>query len=174
MSVFVLDNATPQFANDVFIAPGATVIGNVKIHQGASVWFGAVIRGDTALIEIGPGANIQDGAILHADPGYPLKIAANVTIGHGCIIHGCTIGEGSLIGMGAIIMNGAVIGPHSLVGAQALIPEAKIFEQGAMIIGAPGRALKTLSEDQQSALLASSEYYQKNAIRFQKGLRLIE
>jgi len=171
MPIYALEEIKPEIAEDVFIAPGAHIIGNVKIHAGASVWFGAVLRGDTELIEIGAGANIQDGAILHADPGYPLKIGANVTIGHNCIMHGCSIGDGSLIGMGSIIMNGAVIGAHSLVGAQALIPEGKQFEAGAMIIGSPGRAMRSLTQDQQNALMVSGKYYEQNAARFAKGLK---
>lgn len=153
-----------------WIAPDARVIGRIRIRKDASVWFGAVLRGDNELIDVGARSNVQDGAILHTDPGFPLVIGEDCTIGHGAILHGCTIGNGSLIGMGAIVMNGAEIGEGSLVGAGAMVTEGKLFPPGSMILGSPAKLVKTLSAEESERLKASAGRYVRNAIRYRDHL----
>jgi carbonic anhydrase/acetyltransferase-like protein (isoleucine patch superfamily) len=143
MALYRLDNLTPTTGDRCFIAPGAHVIGQVTLGALCSVWFGAVLRGDNEPIVIGERTNIQENAVLHVDPGFPMRIGNDCTIGHSVVLHGCTIGDGCLIGMGATIMNGVVIGAGSIVGANALLTEKKEFPPHSLIVGAPARALKT-------------------------------
>lgn len=173
MTVFALDQTTPKL-NDPdsnWIAPNAAVVGAVELGAGASVWFGAVIRGDNETIRIGARSNIQDGAVLHSDPGSPCTIGEDCTIGHAAIVHGCTIGDGSLIGMGATILNDAKIGRGCIVGANALVTEGKAFPDGSLIVGSPARAIRELDEQTQADLLATAQKYTENARRFAQGLK---
>jgi carbonic anhydrase/acetyltransferase-like protein (isoleucine patch superfamily) len=172
MSLYSLDGLAPKLPDDgsVWIAPDAHVMGRVALGAGCTVWFGAVVRGDNDDIAIGERTNVQDGAVLHADPGFPLTIGAEVTIGHRAIVHGCTIGEGSLIGMGATVLNGVVIGRNCLVGANALITEGKSFPDNSLIVGSPAKAIRTLSEEQASQLRLIAGHYVENGRRFAAGL----
>jgi len=144
MSVYALDGVTPKIADDVYIAPNATVLGNVELQEGASVWFGAVLRGDNDLIKIGKNTNVQDNSVLHTDPGKPLTLGEGVIIGHQVMLHGCTVGDNSLIGIGATILNGAVIGKNCIIGAHALVVENKVIPDNSVVMGAPGRIVKQL------------------------------
>ena len=173
MSVYSLDGVTPKLADDVWIAPNAQLMGNVEMAAGSSVWFGAVIRGDNDLIKIGARSNIQDNSVLHTDPGIPLTIGQGVTVGHQVMLHGCTIGDNSLIGIGATILNGATIGKNCIIGAHALITEGKTIPDGSMAVGAPARIIKTLSEAQINMLKMSAEIYVKNAQKFASNLKEI-
>ena len=171
MPVYALDDVTPEIAEECWIAPDAVLIGKVRILRGASVWFGAVLRGDNEWITIGPNSNVQDHSIIHADPGQPVTIGRGVTIGHRVIVHSALVGDGSLVGMGSILLNRARIGAHSLVGAGALVTEDKSFEDGKMILGAPARAVRDLSPEQISGLERSAAIYVANARRYAGGLR---
>jgi carbonic anhydrase/acetyltransferase-like protein (isoleucine patch superfamily) len=171
MTIHGLGDEDPRIDGDVWIAPSADVIGRVHMRRGASVWFGAILRGDNEWIEIGPDCNIQDGAVLHTDMGAPLTLAARCSVGHRAILHGCTVGEGSLIGMGATILNHAVIGRNSLVGANALVTEGKTFPDRSLIIGAPARAVGTLDDAAVERCLAVAARYVANGRRFAAGLR---
>jgi carbonic anhydrase/acetyltransferase-like protein (isoleucine patch superfamily) len=155
---------------DYYVADSARVIGNVILGENASVWFGCVVRGDNELIYIGQGSNIQDGSILHTDVGYPMTIGTNVTVGHMAMLHGCEIGDNSLIGIGAIILNGAKIGKNCLIGAGALITENKEIADNSMVLGSPGKVVKTLSDEQAKGLSINAEYYIKNGQRFNREL----
>jgi carbonic anhydrase/acetyltransferase-like protein (isoleucine patch superfamily) len=148
-------------------------MGNVELGEDTSIWFGAILRGDTETITIGRGSNIQDASVLHADIGKPLTVGENVTVGHQVMLHGCTIGDGSLIGIGAVILNGAKIGKSCIVGAGALVTEGKEFPDGSMIIGSPAKVVRVLSADQQDALRMSAVHYIENARRFKTGLKKI-
>lgn len=156
---------------DYWVAPGAHVIGDVRLAEGVSVWFGATLRGDNEPLDIGAGSNIQEHAVLHTDIGFPLRIGPDCTIGHKAILHGCTIGAGSLIGMGATVLNGAVIGNGCLIGAGALVTEGKIIPDGALVMGAPGRVVRQLDAAARARLLASAEGYQANMRRFRNELQ---
>src|ERR1700761_6191321 len=142
MPVYALDDVTPEIADDCWIAPDAVLIGRVRLLPGASIWFGAVLRGDNEWITIGPNSNVQDHSVIHADPGQPVEIGRGVTIGHRVIVHSALVGDHSLIGMGAILLNRARIGSHSLVGAGALVTEDKQFEDGKLILGSPAKAIR--------------------------------
>lgn len=159
MPIYKLDNAAPQIPPSAFVAPEATLIGRVILGERASVWPGAVIRADNEPITLGPCSNVQEGAVLHADPGFPLNIAANVTIGHQAMVHGCTIGEGSLIGIQAVILNGAVIGKNCLVGAGAIVTEGKQFPDRVLILGAPAKIVRELSDEDVARLASSAQNY---------------
>jgi carbonic anhydrase/acetyltransferase-like protein (isoleucine patch superfamily) len=171
--IIELDGKTPQVAGDAFIAPTAVLIGDVTVEAGASIWFGAVLRGDNELIDIGERTNIQEGAMLHTDMGYPMTIGPDCTIGHHAILHGCTIGENSLVGMGATVLNGAKIGPNSLVGANALITEGKEFPENALIVGSPAKAIRTLDAAAIERLRWTALHYVENWKRFAAGMRRI-
>lgn len=173
MALYELDGLAPQVAAGAWIADSAEVVGAVEIGADASIWFGAVVRGDTETIRIGAGTNIQDASVLHADIGKPLTIGENVTVGHQVMLHGCTIGDGSLIGIGAVVLNGARIGKGCLVGAGALVTEGKEFPDGSMILGSPAKAVRELSDEQKQGLLASARHYVANAQRFRAGLKKI-
>lgn len=173
MAVYQLQDKIPQIHPDAWVADTASVIGRVQLDAGASVWFGAVIRGDNELIHVGAGSNVQEGAVLHTDMGYPLTIAANVTIGHQAMLHGCTVGEGSLIGIQAVILNGAVIGKNCLVAAGAVVKENAVFPDGSLIVGAPAEAKRTMTPDQQAKLSKNTAFYVQNAKRFKTELKKI-
>jgi carbonic anhydrase/acetyltransferase-like protein (isoleucine patch superfamily) len=170
MALYALDGVAPRVAQGAWIADSAQVIGHVELAEDVSIWFGSVIRGDTEVIRIGRGSNIQDGSVLHADIGKPLDIGENVTVGHKVMLHGCTIGAGSLIGIGAIVLNGAKIGKGCIVGAGALVTEGKEFPDGSMIIGSPANAVRELTPEQQQGLRVSAQHYIENAHRFRDGL----
>ena len=173
MAIYQLDNLIPSVASTAWIADSAQVMGHVELGEDASVWFGVVIRGDTETIRIGRGSNIQDCSVLHADIGKPLIVGDNVTVGHKVMLHGCTIGDGSLIGIGAIVLNGAKIGKGCIVGAGALVTEGKEFPDGSMIIGSPAKAVRELTAEQQAHLQLSALHYIENARRFRNGLKKI-
>ena len=168
--IYSLDGKTPQVHGTVWIAPGCHVIGNVQLDQDASVWFNSTIRGDNELIHVGQGTNIQENSVLHTDVGFPLSIGQNCTIGHKVMLHGCTIGDNTLIGMGATILNGAKIGKNCLIGAGALISEGKDIPDGSLVMGAPGKVVRTLDDQAIAKLTLSALHYQQNARRFAKGL----
>jgi carbonic anhydrase/acetyltransferase-like protein (isoleucine patch superfamily) len=162
--------AVPDFG-DWWLAPDAHVIGRVEIGHEVGVWFGAVLRGDIEPIRVGARSNVQEHAMLHTDPGYPLRIGEDCTIGHRAILHGCTIGAGSLVGMGATILNGAVIGEGSLIGANALVTEGKTFEPGSLIVGSPAKSIRTLDAEARDRLIASAARYVATWRRFAAGMR---
>ena len=174
MATYELDGVAPSVPASAWIADSAQVMGDVKLGEDASVWFGVVVRGDTDVITIGAGTNIQDASVLHADRGMPLTIGANVTVGHQFMLHGCTIGDESLIGIGAIVLNGAKIGKNCLVGAGSLVTEGKEFPDGCMILGSPAKAVRQLSPEQIEGLRQSARHYVENARRFKSGLRKID
>ncbi|MFG5779152.1 gamma carbonic anhydrase family protein [Comamonas sp. J-3] len=171
MAKYELDGVQPEVAASAWVADSAQVIGRVHLAADSSVWFGSVLRGDNDPIRVGEGSNIQDGSVLHTDKGKPLDIGKHVTIGHNVILHGCTIGDESLIGMGAIVLNGAKIGKHCLVGAGALVTENKEFPDGSLIVGNPAKVVRQLTEEQIAGLKRSAQGYMANAKRFQAGLR---
>ncbi|HEY4663740.1 MAG TPA: gamma carbonic anhydrase family protein [Comamonas sp.] len=171
MAVYELDGVAPQIADSAWVADSAQVMGEVSVAADASIWFGTVVRGDTSTITIGEGSNVQDASVLHADLGMPLVIGRHVTVGHQVMLHGCTIGDETLIGIGAIVLNGAKIGKNCLVGAGALVTEGKEFPDGTMILGSPARAVKQLSAEQMQSLRTSAQHYIDNARRFRAGLR---
>ena len=173
MAIYELDGNAPQLAEGAWVAESAEVIGKVELHKDASIWPKVVIRGDNDLIQIGEGSNVQDASILHTDPGYPLLIGKNVTVGHQVMLHGCSIGDGSLIGIGAVILNGAKIGKGCLVGAGALVTEGKEFPDGSMIIGSPAKVVKELSPEQIAGIAEISGRYVKNAQRYIRTLKKI-
>ncbi len=173
MAIYELDGVAPRLADAVWVADNAQVMGNVSLGKGVSVWFGTTVRGDTETITIGAGSNIQDGSVLHADLGKPLVVGERVTVGHQVMLHGCTIGDESLIGIGAIVLNGARIGKHCLVGAGALVTEGKEFPDGSMIVGSPAKVIRQLSPEQIEGLKRSAEHYMANAERFRQGLKKV-
>jgi carbonic anhydrase/acetyltransferase-like protein (isoleucine patch superfamily) len=170
--IYALDGQSPEVpaAGRYWIAPSADVMGRVRLLENASVWFGAVLRGDNEWITLGEGSNVQDGCVLHTDQGAPLTIGTNCTIGHKAILHGCTIGDNSLVGMGAIILNHAVIGKNCLIGAGAFVGEGKNIPDNSLVVGAPGKVIRTLDQDAATKLVQSAEHYQRNWLRFAKGL----
>ena len=173
MALYQLDSHRPRLARGAWVADSAQVIGHVELAEDASIWFGAILRGDTELLSVGRGSNVQDGSVLHADTGYPVTLGEGVTVGHQVVLHGCTVGDGSLIGIGAVVLNGARIGKHCLVGAGALVTEGKEFAEGSMIIGSPARVVKQLTAEQIAGLKRSAEHYVLNARRFAAGLTKI-
>jgi carbonic anhydrase/acetyltransferase-like protein (isoleucine patch superfamily) len=156
----------PKIAEGVFIAPGAVIIGDVTIHEGASVWFNAVIRGDSAPIVIGPHSNIQDNCTLHADPSAPLTIGAFCTVGHNAVVHGATLGDHVLVGMGAIVLNHAVIGSNTILGASSLVSESKQIPEGSLAIGVPAKVVRSLNENERLMLSISAENYSQRAVEY--------
>lgn len=173
MPIYALADSRPEIAEDCWIAPDAMLIGKVRILKGASIWFGAVLRGDNEWITIGPNSNVQDHSIIHADPGQPVTIGRGVTIGHRVIVHSAGVGDDSLIGMGAVLLNRARVGARSLVGAGALVTEDKSFEDGKMILGVPARAARDLSPVEIAGLERSAQIYVANARRYAGGLTLV-
>jgi carbonic anhydrase/acetyltransferase-like protein (isoleucine patch superfamily) len=171
MAIYELDGVAPQVHTQAWVAPSAQVMGQVSVGAGASIWFGTVVRGDTERITIGADSNIQDASVLHADAGQPLVIGERVTVGHQAMLHGCTVGDESLIGIGAIVLNGAKIGKNCLVGAGALVTEGKEFPDGSMILGSPAKVVRQLTPEQIEGLRQSAQHYKTNAQRFAKTLR---
>lgn len=171
MPLYDLDGVAVMTAGDFWVAPNACVIGRVRIEQDASVWFGAVVRGDNELITIGARSNVQDGCVLHTDPGFPLTIEADCTIGHMVMLHGCSIGRGSLIGIGSIVMNGARIGEDCLVGANTLIPEGRQIPPRSMVLGSPGKIVRELTDEDIKRFSGGAARYVANWKRFAAGLR---
>jgi carbonic anhydrase/acetyltransferase-like protein (isoleucine patch superfamily) len=173
MAIYELDGVAPRLAESAWVAESAEVIGNVSLASGTGVWSGVVIRGDNEPVTVGECTNIQEAAVLHSDAGSPLTIGRDVTVGHKATLHGCTVGDGSLIGIGAIVLNDARIGRNCLVGAGALVTEGKQFADGSLIVGSPARAVRTLTPEQIEGLQASARHYVDNAARFRKGLRRV-
>ena len=173
MSLYQLDDLSPRLADTAWVADSAHVMGNVDLAADTSVWFGAVLRGDTEVIRVGRGSNIQDNSVVHADIGFPVTIGENVTIGHQVMLHGCSIGDGSLIGIQAVVLNGAKIGKHCLVGAGALVTEGQKFPDGSMIFGSPAKLVRQLTPEQVAGLDRSAEHYVENARRYRNGLKKI-
>ena len=174
MAIYELDGVAPQVHATAWVADSAQVMGSVTLGEDASVWFGTVVRGDTDSITIGAGSNVQDASVLHADFGKPLVIGERVTVGHQVMLHGCTIGDESLIGIGAVVLNGARIGKNCLVGAGALVTEGKEFPDGSMILGSPAKAVRQLTPEQIEGLRMSAQHYVDNARRFRAGLRKLD
>ena len=172
--IWELDGIAPSLGKDAWVAPDAQVIGRVTLGCAASVWWGAVLRGDSDDIRVGAGSNVQDLCVLHLDTGYPLTIGENVTVGHRAILHGCTVGDGALIGMGATILNGAEIGAGALICAGALVTEGKRIPEGALVMGAPGKVVRILDEDERSQLLASAAHYRMRAAQYRRGLVAVD
>ncbi len=172
MPLYALGDLAPTLADGAWAAPSADLIGDVRLGPRASIWFGAVIRADNTPIQIGEDSNIQDGAVGHSDPGAPLTIGDGVTVGHQAILHGCTVGAGALIGMGARVLNGAVIGDKCLVGAGALVTEGRSFDSGLLIVGAPARALRPLTEQELAMLELSAAHYAEKAAHYARELKL--
>jgi carbonic anhydrase/acetyltransferase-like protein (isoleucine patch superfamily) len=173
MAVYQLDDLTPQIDDTAWVADSAQVIGEVEMGPHSSVWFSSVVRGDSARITIGEGTNIQDGSVLHADVGVPLNIGRHVTVGHLVQLHGCTIGDESLIGIGAVVLNHARIGKNCLVGAGSLVTEGKEFPDGSMIMGSPAKVVRQLTPEQIEGLRRSAQHYMENVRRFKWGLKKI-
>ena len=175
MPIYELDGERPEFPGEgqYWVADSATLIGRVRLKPEASVWFGAVLRGDNEWIELGERSQIQDNATLHTDPGFPLAIGSNCVIGHNVILHGCTVGDNSLIGMGAILLNGARIGKNSLVGAGAVITEGKTFPDNSLIIGAPARVIRTLDDKAAAMIRGGADIYVRRWKQYAKGLKRI-
>lgn len=176
MPIYALDGVEPELPEDgsYWVAPNAVLIGRVRLRRNASVWFGAVLRGDNDLIEVGENSNVQDNSVCHTDPGQPLVIGANVTIGHNVILHSTTIGDNSLIGMGSTLLNRSRIGSNCLIGANTLVSEGKEFADGSLIVGAPGRVVRTLGENELAILKMSCEVYVQNHRRFRDGLKRVD
>lgn len=176
MTIYALGGQSPELpeAGEFWVAPGAHVMGHVRLGPDVGIWFGSVLRGDNEWIDIGAGSNIQENAILHTDPGYPLTVGAGCTIGHGAILHGCTIGDNSLVGMGATILNGARIGRNCIVGAGALVTERKEFPDNSLIVGSPAKVVRTLDATAEQGLRQSAETYRQNWRRFTAELCIIE
>ena len=168
--IYQLGDVRVRMEEGVWVAENAIVVGNVLLMENSSVWFNAVIRGDNDLITIGEGSNVQDGSILHSDPGSPLTVGAHVTIGHKVMLHGCEIGEGSLIGINSVILNGAKIGKNCIVGANALITEGKEIPDNSMVLGSPGKVAKTMSEEQAKAIRFGAAHYVENAALFRNKM----
>lgn len=170
MAIYALHDKTPVLGPETWVAESAEVIGQVIAGKNVSVWFGAVIRGDNEPIRIGDGTNIQDNAVLHDDLGVPLTIGSHVTVGHSAMLHGCEVGDGSLIGIMATVLNHVVIGKNCLIGANTMIPEGRVIPDRALVVGTPGRIIRTLTDEEVAMLIRNAENYVKNAERFRNGL----
>jgi carbonic anhydrase/acetyltransferase-like protein (isoleucine patch superfamily) len=168
---YTLGKHTPNIDDSCFVAPSADLIGQVVMHANSSVWFNCVLRADNEPITIGENSNIQDGSILHVDPGYPISISNNVTVGHKVMLHGCTIGEGTLIGMNAVVLNGAKIGKHCLIGANSLVTENMEIPDGSMVLGSPAKIVKELDEKTQAMLKMGAGHYVENSARYKAELK---
>ncbi|MEL6685184.1 MAG: gamma carbonic anhydrase family protein [Pseudomonadota bacterium] len=173
MSLYALGDIAPNVAETAWVAPGSYVVGDVALEDKTSVWFGCTLRGDNERITIGAGSNVQENCVLHTDMGFPLTIGAGCTIGHKAMLHGCVVGENSLIGMGATVLNGAVIGKDCLIGAGALITEGKVIPDGSLVMGVPGKVVRELDEAAIAGLRLSALHYQENAARFARDLRAV-
>ncbi|KIN65011.1 Transferase hexapeptide repeat protein [Sulfitobacter noctilucicola] len=171
MTLYALAEISPTVDDSAWVAPDANVIGNVVLDAASSVWFGSTLRGDNEVIHIGKGSNVQENCVFHTDPGFPLTIGENCTIGHKVMLHGCSIGDNSLIGMGATVLNGAKIGKNCLIGAGALITENKVIPDGSLVMGAPGKVVRELDAGAIAKLTASAQHYSENAARFRRDLK---
>ena len=169
--IYRLGEACVELHPQSWVAPNAVLVGKVRLQAGASVWFNAVLRGDNELIDIGEHSNVQDGAVMHTDMGFPLTLGKGVTIGHNVMLHGCTVGDYSLIGINAVVLNGAKIGKNCLVGAGALVTEGKEFPDGSMIVGAPAKVVRQLTPEQMQGLRQSAQHYIDNARLFRTTLK---
>ena len=170
--LYRLEDVSPQLeGSGHFVAPNAAVVGNVILGDGASVWFSAVIRGDNEPIRIGARSNIQDGSVLHSDPGSPLTIGESVTVGHNATVHGCTVGDGTLVGINAVILNGAVIGRNCVIGANSLVPEGMEIPDGSLVMGVPARVKRELTAEEQALFSHNADHYVNNAVRFDRDLQ---
>lgn len=174
MAVYALNDLTPQLAEGAWVADTAAVIGNVRLEAGASVWFGAVLRGDNEPIVIGRGSNVQDGCVLHTDAGQPMTLGEDVTVGHNVMLHGCTVGDGTLVGIGAVVLNGVRIGRQCLVGAGSLLTEGKVFPDRSVIMGSPAKVVRMLDDAQWERIRQSAPHYVGNAARYREALRRID
>lgn len=176
MPIYSLDGVMPDLpgAGRFWVAPGAVLIGRVRLGEDASIWFGAVLRGDNELIDVGPRSNVQDNSVLHTDMGFPLTIGEGCTIGHRAMLHGCTIGDNSLIGIGATLLNGVTIGRNCVIGAHALIAEGKVIPDNSLIIGAPGRHARRVRDDEVAGLTGMADHYVENFRRYAGRLKPIE
>jgi carbonic anhydrase/acetyltransferase-like protein (isoleucine patch superfamily) len=170
LAIYKLDSASPVIHESALVADSATVIGSVTIEENASVWFGASIRGDNEPITIGAGSNVQENAVLHTDPGFPMIIEQGVTVGHQAMLHGCTVKEGALIGIQAVVLNGAVIGRHCLVGAGAVVTEGKVFPDNSLVLGAPAKVVRELTAEQIAGLKCAAQSYIDRRERYKTGL----
>lgn len=173
MAIYQLDDWRPEVDGSAWVAASASVIGRVTLEADTSVWFNAVLRGDSSTLHIGRGSNIQDGSVLHADHGFPLVLGEDVTVGHQVMLHGCTVGDGSLIGIGAVILNGARIGRHCIVGAGALVTEGKEFPDNSLILGSPAKVVRTLTEEDLQRLSSNAAHYVTRGQRFKAELKKI-
>jgi carbonic anhydrase/acetyltransferase-like protein (isoleucine patch superfamily) len=173
MALYQLDEHVPQLAEGAWVADSAQVMGNVVLSENASVWFGVVLRGDNEVLHVGRNSNVQDGTVVHSDPGFPVTLGDNVTVGHQVMLHGCTVGDGSLIGIKSVVLNGAKIGRNCLVGAGSLVTEGKEFPDGSLIMGSPAKVVKQLTPEQIAGLQRAATHYVENALRFKSGLRKI-
>lgn len=173
MPLFKLGDRRPQIDAQSWVAPNATVIGDVRLARNASIWWNATLRGDNDPISIGENSNIQDGSVLHTDAGVPLNVGRDVTVGHLVMLHGCTIGDGSLIGIGSVLLNRCVIGRHCIVGANTLIPEGKVFPERSLIVGSPGKVVRQLSDEEVAGLAHSAAHYVENWQRYQRELEAL-
>jgi carbonic anhydrase/acetyltransferase-like protein (isoleucine patch superfamily) len=171
MAIYKLGDVSPTIAASAYVAPNASVIGKVLLAEHSSVWFGAVLRGDNEIISIGANSNVQDGAVLHTDPGFPLLVGADVSVGHQAMLHGCTVGDGSLIGIQAIVLNAAVIGKGCLVGAGSVITERKVFADGTLILGAPAKVVRELSDEERDNLIKVAANYAARASHYRSQLQ---
>ena len=174
MTLYALGDHHPQLHADTWVAPDANLVGQVVLEEGASVWFGTTIRADHEEIRVGKGSNVQENCVFHIDAGYPLTVGENCTIGHKVMLHGCTIGDNSLIGMGATVLNGATIGRNCLIGAGALITENKVIPDGSLVMGVPGKVVRELDAEAIRGLTLSALHYQENMRRFRDELRRVE
>jgi carbonic anhydrase/acetyltransferase-like protein (isoleucine patch superfamily) len=172
MPIYSLSNQQPVIGNHAWIAPNATVIGDVILGDNSSIWWNAVLRGDTDQLRVGENSNIQDGSVLHTDAGIQLSVGKNVTVGHLAMLHGCTIGDGSLIGIKSVVLNGAVIGEHSLIGANSLVPEGKTIPPRSLVMGSPGKVVRELTDAEVAKILRSAQMYVANAERYRAQLAL--
>ena len=171
MAIYQLDDLTPSIHPTAWVADSAQVIGQVVLEENVSIWFGVILRGDNDVISIGKGSNIQENSVLHIDRGHPLVIGENVTIGHQVMLHGCTVGDNSLVGIGAVVLNDAKIGKNCLVGAGSLVTEGKEFADGSLIMGSPAKAVRQMSPEQIESLKSNAQHYVENAARYKTGLK---
>jgi carbonic anhydrase/acetyltransferase-like protein (isoleucine patch superfamily) len=171
MPIYSLSDKHPQIAASAWVAPNATIIGDIRLAENSSIWWNTVLRGDNEPISIGENSNIQDGSVLHTDPGAPLTVGRNVTVGHLVMLHGCTIGEGSLIGIKSVILNRAVIGRNCLIGANTLIAEGKVIPDRSLVMGSPGKIVRELTDEEVARIAGSSKRYVENARRYATQLK---
>lgn len=172
--LYQLGKLSPTIHESCFVAPNASVIGNVELHENASIWFNVVVRADLALVKVGENSNIQDGSILHVDKGFPITIAKNVTIGHKVMLHGCSIDEGSLIGMNAVVLNGAQIGKNCLIGANALVTENMVVPDGSLVLGSPAKVIKQLDDNAKNMLAEGASHYVHSNHQYKSELKQID